>query len=95
MGVFVMPLPWLGVVAPGLSNPQIDLVLGVVDCGEVISQRGLNKVPQLSHLLVSQNRVVDRGSVAHVRPCLLALDEVNLFLGQITVEFVDTYRSRK
>jgi len=92
MLMLVMPLPWLCVVRPGLGNLEVYLVLWVVDRGEVVSQRGLNKVPQLGHLLVAQNRVVDRGCVAHVGPCFLALDEVELLLGELTVELVDTNR---
>ena len=92
MLMLMVPLAWLSVVCPGLSDPQVDLVLWVVDRGEVVSQRGLDEVPQLGHLLVSQNGIVDRGGVAHVGSCLLALDEVNLFLGQVTIKFVDTDR---
>ena len=54
MLMLVMPLTWLGVIRPGLSNLKIDLVLGVVDRGEIISQRCLDKVTQLGHLLVAQ-----------------------------------------
>ena len=81
----MMPLPWLCVIAPRLSNPQIDLVLGVVNRSEVIRDARLNKVPQFGHRLVAQNCVVNRGDIAHVGPGLLALNEVNLFAGQITV----------
>ena len=83
--VFVMVLPWLGVITPRLRNPQIDLVLGVVNRSEVIRHARLNEVPQFGHRLMTQNRVVDRGDIAHVGPSLLAFNEVNLFFGQITV----------
>ena len=85
VGMFVMPLPWLCVIAPRLRNPQIDLVLGVVNRSEVIRHARLNEVPQFGHRLVAQNRVVNRSDIAHVRACLLALNKVNLFFGQITV----------
>ena len=92
MLMLVMPLPWLGIVRPGLCNLEVYLVLWVVNRSEVVSQRGLDKVPQFGHLLVAQNRIVNRGGIAHVGPCLLTLDEVNLFLGQITIKFVDADR---
>ena len=90
--MLVMPLPWLCVVSPRLRDLEVYLVLGVVDSGEVIRQRGFNKVSELGQFLVPQDRVIHRGRVAHVRPSLLALDEVNLFLGQITIKFVDADR---
>jgi len=85
MSVFVMPATRLCVVNPRLRDPQIDLVLGVVNRSEVIRHARLNEVPQFGHRLMAKNRVVDRGDIAHVGPSLLALDEVNLFVGQITV----------
>ena len=85
-----MPLPWFGVVAPGLRNPQVNLVLWVMHGREVVRDTRLYEVTQFGHRLVAQNRVVDRCDIAHVGASLLAFDEVNLFVGQITVKFVDT-----
>ena len=81
----MMVLPWLCVVTPRLSDTQTDLVLGVMHGREVIRHARLNEVAQFGHRLVAQDRVVDRGDIAHVGPSLLALNEVNLFFGQITV----------
>jgi len=85
MGVFVMVATWLGVVAPRLRNPQIDLVLGVVNRSEVIRHARLNKVPQFGHRLMAKNCVVNRGDIAHVGASLLTLDEVKFLLGQVSV----------
>ena len=65
-------------------------MLGVVDGLEVVRNRGLNEVPNLDQWLITQDRVVSRGCVPHVWACLLALDEVNLFVCQVTIQLVDT-----
>jgi len=85
MGVFVVVATRLGVVAPRLRNPQIDLVLGVVNAIEVVRNARLDEVAQFGQGTVTKDRVVLGGDIAHVRASLLALDEVNLFVGQITV----------
>lgn len=87
-----MELSRLGVVDPRLCDSQRDLMLGVVDGLEVVRHRCLNEVPQLDQRFVPQDRVVCGGRVAHVWACLLALDERNLFLRQVTVKLVDAYR---
>ena len=60
-------------------------MLGVVDGLEVVRHRVLNKVPQFGQLLIAQDRVVLGGDIAHVRACLLALDEVKFFFCQVTL----------
>lgn len=80
-----MPLSWLCVVQPRLCDPQIDLVLGVVNGRKVIAHRSLYEVPQLGHLFVSEDRVIHRGLIAHVRPSLLVLYKRQFLFGQITV----------
>lgn len=85
MGVFVVVTTSFCVVAPRLSNPQINLVLGIVNLRKIIRYARLNEIPQFGHRIMAQNRIVDRGNIAHVGSSFLALDEISLFVGQITV----------
>ena len=39
---------------------------------------------------MAKDRVVDRCDIARVGPSLLTLDKVNLFVGQVSVKFVNT-----
>ena len=69
--MLVVILTLLCVISPRLSNLEIDLVLRVVNRGEVFRHLGFNEVPQLGQFFGFQNRVVDAGRVAHVIACLL------------------------
>lgn len=87
-----MPLTRLRVVAPRLSDSEADFVLGVINLVEVFRYLGLNEVPQLGELFVSEDEVIHRGRVAHVWAGFLTLNKVNFLGGQIPLKFVPTNR---
>lgn len=86
MRVLVVILTRLGVVRPGLRDVQRNIALGIMHRLEVLQHRVFDEVTNVCHLFVLQDLAVGARRIALIGITLLAEQEVQLGLGQITPE---------
>lgn len=90
--MLVVVLALAGVIAPRLRHTQIDLVLWAMHFCEVVRERSLNKITQLGHLAIAQEKVVRARDVTHIGTRILAHDEVHLSFGQVSTKLEERHR---